>query len=91
MTETIIVALISAGFGFAGIVLKVLLSLRNENRTDHGIVVKKLSELADGHTELGKDIREVKADVRDVRDDHRHLAAKVDTMGTQRFWRRRTR
>ncbi len=91
MTETIIVALISAGFGFAGIVLKVLLSLRNENRTDHGIVVKKLSELADGHTELGKDIREVKADVRDVRDDHRHLAAKVDTMATQRFWRRRTR
>jgi hypothetical protein len=91
MTETIIVALITAGFGFAGIVLKVLLSLRNENRTDHGIVVKKLSELADGHTELGKDIREVKADIRDVRDDHRYLAGKVDTMATQRFWRRRTR
>jgi hypothetical protein len=89
MTEAIIVALISAGFGFAGIVLKVLLSLRNENRTDHGIVVAKLSELADGHTELGKDLKDVKADIRDVRNDHRHLAAKVDTMATSRFLRRR--
>lgn len=90
MTETIIVALITAGFGFAGIMMKVLVSLRNENRKDHGIVVEKLSKLADGHTELGKDIREVKADIRDVRDDHRHLAAKVDTMAAQRFWRRRS-
>jgi hypothetical protein len=91
MTEAIVVALITAGFGFAGIVLKVLLSVRNENRTDHGVVVAKLSQLADGHTELGKDLKDVKADIRDVRNDHRHLAAKVDTMGTQRFWRRRTR
>jgi hypothetical protein len=89
MTEAIIVAIITAGFGFAGIVLKVLLSVRNENRTDHGVVVAKLSQLADGHTELGKDIKDVKADIRDVRNDHRHLAAKVDTMATSRFWRRR--
>ena len=89
MTEAIIVAIITAGFGFAGIVLKVLLSVRNENRTDHGVVVAKLSQLAEGHTELGKDIKDVKADIRDVRNDHRHLAAKVDTMATQRFWRRR--
>jgi hypothetical protein len=91
MSEPIVVALITAGFGFAGIVLKVLWSLRNENRKDHGVVVAKLSELADGHTELHKDLKDVKADIRDVRDDHRHLAAKVDTMATQRFWRRRTR
>ena len=91
MSEPIVVAVITAGFGFAGIVLKVLWSLRNENRKDHGIVVAKLSELADGHTRLGKDIREVKADIRDVRDDHRHLASKVDTMTASRFWRRRTR
>jgi hypothetical protein len=89
VTEAVVVAVITAGFGFAGIVLKVLLSLRNENRSDHGIVVAKLSELADGHTELNSNIRDVKADIREVRDDHRYLANKVDTMASQRFWRRR--
>jgi hypothetical protein len=91
MSEAVIVAFITAGGGVLAVILKMVTQLLKENRRDHGIVVNKLNELTEGHTEISSDLREVKSDLRDVKADHRHLAAKVDTMAASRFWRRSSR
>ena len=89
MTEAVIVALITAGGSLLAVILKVLTQLLKENRRDHGIVVEKLERLSEGHDKLHDDLDEIRDDISEMRADHRHLATRVDTMITSRFWRRR--
>lgn len=89
MTEAVIVALITAGGGLLAVIVKMLTQLLKENRRDHGIVVQKLENLNKGHDALSGDMSEIRSDMRDLKDDHRHLTTRVDTMITSRFWRRR--
>lgn len=80
MAETLIVVSIPPLIALLGIILKVIVGLRNENRNDHGTVVVKLDALAEGHAELRSDIREVKADVRELKSEQRQLDAELDSL-----------
>ncbi len=78
MSETIWVAIIGGGFGTLGIMLKVLLGLRAENRKDHRTVTQQLSQLITGHEHLDGRITEVREDVRDLRTDIRATNQRLD-------------
>jgi hypothetical protein len=71
--EALVLVSIPPLIGLLGLILKLIVDLRNENRKDHGTVVEKLDVLAEGHDELRADIRDVKADVRGLKEDHRQL------------------
>lgn len=45
--------------------------VRSDNRTDHEYVAGKLDELIDAHADHRTDLREVKADVRDMQGELR--------------------
>lgn len=78
MAETLIIVSLPPLIALLGVILKVIVGLRNENRNDHGTVVVKLDALADGHAELRADVRDVKADVRELKSEYRVLGAEVE-------------
>jgi hypothetical protein len=78
MSEAIWVAIIGGGFGTLGIMMKVLLGLRAENRKDHRIVTQQLGQLITGHEHLDGRITEVREDVRDLRTDIRATNQRLD-------------
>lgn len=49
MSDGILIALITAGFGFLGALLQ---ASRKENKIDHGVVGEKLDNLAEGHARI---------------------------------------
>lgn len=80
MAETLVIVSLPPLIALLGVILKVIVGLRNENRNDHGTVVVKLDALADGHAELRSDIREVKADVRELKSEQRELDRELDSL-----------
>jgi hypothetical protein len=80
MAETLVIVSLPPLIALMGVILKVIVGLRNENRNDHGTVVVKLDALAEGHDELRADIRDVKADVRDLKSDHRQLDRELGSL-----------
>lgn len=78
MTEAIWVAVIGGGVTTLGYVVKLLISLRNENRRDHATVTSQLGRLLSGHEHLDGRISEVREDVRDLRTDVRAVNQRLD-------------
>jgi hypothetical protein len=79
MSDAIWVAIIGGGFGTLGIMMKVLLGLRAENRKDHRTVTQQLGQLITGHKHLDGRITEVREDVRDLRTDIRATNQRLDS------------
>jgi hypothetical protein len=80
MVEALVLVSAPPLIGLLGLILKLIVDLRDDNRKDHGTVVKKLDFLAEGHDELRADIRDVKADVRDLKSDHRQLDRELGSL-----------
>lgn len=80
MVETLVIVSLPPLIALMGVILKVIVGLRNENRNDHGTVVVKLDALADGHAELRSDIRDVKADVRELKSEQRELDRELGSL-----------
>lgn len=78
MTEGIWVAIIGGAVTSLGYIVKLLLTLRNENRRDHATVVDQLGRLINGHEHLDGRITEVREDVRDLRTDVRAVNQRLD-------------
>lgn len=84
MSELVVVAIITGGFG---VVIEILRRLLSQNRKDHDHVITKIDLLAvrseDTQTkvyDIAADVRDVKADVRDLRVNHDKLEKRVDNL-----------
>jgi len=82
MSDVIVVALITGGFG---VVIEILRRLLTQNRKDHDHVIVKIADLSTQADDTRKtvyniaaDVRDVKADVRDLKRDHAQLERRVD-------------
>ena len=49
MNDPVLVAIITAGFGFLGVLVQ---ASRKENKADHGVVGEKLDNLVEGHARI---------------------------------------
>jgi uncharacterized protein YlxW (UPF0749 family) len=70
MSELVVVAIITGGFG---VIIEILRRLLSQNRKDHDLVIVKIADLATQADDTRKTVYSIAADVRDVKDDVREL------------------
>ena len=70
MSELVVVAIITGGFG---VIIEILRRLLTQNRKDHDLVIVKIADLATQADDTRKTVYSIAADVRDVKDDVREL------------------
>ena len=77
---TVIASSIAAVATILVSVIGVQLKVHKDNRGDHAETAAKVDELVNGQRHIAADVREVKADVRDLRDADRRADTRITAL-----------